>query len=315
MGVTEFWFGLASGVMANMIWSQRRRVRYWIHRLSQRDIGVPFEPERVGLYMINKWSRARPLTPGRQRVTIVQRPQMHEFFKQQEWASLREPTDDDGALCYMVDFHIDHRESKGGQLFKIDVAKSTFSEYLATKRYLEEYLDTEAKVVTMLKQPNGLRRFALKAPPSSIKINVALITEGSKFLVLRRSGVVEGKQGKWTVGPNESMKSPSGVTRDNPIESFFALAQRALWEEVGLDPNDYGQISVSWIGYYVKDLNVKVFAQAKTYLTEDEVNKKLFRTAAGAFEHDAVEWLPFNRPTVMDIVSNWETGDRSSGPS
>jgi hypothetical protein len=103
------------------------------------------------------------------------------------------------------------------------------------------------------------------------------------------------------------------LSRDRPgyREDFFLLAERALREELNLAPYDYGPVSISWIGYYKRDVSVKVFAQVLAPLTEHELEEK-FGGAESIFEARAVRWLPFTRRQVMDIVENW-SGDSQGG--
>ncbi len=89
---------------------------------------------------------------------------------------------------------------------------------------------------------------------------------------------------------------------------FFELARYALREELGLEPYEYGPISLSWIGYDVHTLQVKIFAQVKSSLFPAEIERRV-GSAHGIFELQDLCWLRLAPRVFQDIVDNWEEGD------
>jgi hypothetical protein len=116
---------------------------------------------------------------------------------------------------------------------------------------------------------------------------------------------VEEKRGVWTVGPNETMKarrrsSEPGETSEN----FFTLAERCLREELALETDDYGPVSISWIGLSASNLQVKIFAQVVGRLSRDDMLAK-FDSAEAVYEADRCVWLPFRNEVLAEIAADW----------
>jgi hypothetical protein len=88
------------------------------------------------------------------------------------------------------------------------------------------------------------------------------------------------------------------------IESLFDLGERCLREEVGLEPEDYGSIHVSWVGYYAPTLEVKVFAHVRTVLPESAIEARL-ATAHSLYEIADLCWLPLDQGQLTELIKSW----------
>jgi hypothetical protein len=307
--IVGFLMGVAASFVAAMLWDRRLLLKHGFISLKHRDSNaLGFDPTSVGLFVINQWSPARPLD-RKHLITIVSasRPAQawfdHERYSEINAQIAKEHT---GSICYLTGYKIDHHESERGKLFEVTLARCDYSEHLATVEYLTRHPEVRARVTATLAE-GDLQAFAKSTPPSSVKINVAVVSLSRKmFLAVQRSSAVHAKKNIWTVGPNEIMKLSEhlpGISED-----FFTLAERCLREELGLEPFDYGPISISWIGYYLHDLNVKIYAQVRLRLTERDFHEKCDR-AESIFESRKMAWLPFDRGTVLGIIQNWQ-GDR-----
>lgn len=104
------------------------------------------------------------------------------------------------------------------------------------------------------------------------------------------------------------MKLARNATPGASAEDFFDLGERCLREELNLEPVDYSGIDISWVGYEVKTIQLKVYAQIRTHLSKREVNERLLGSH-GLFEAQDAKWIPFRKKYVMDIVQNWDSGD------
>jgi len=239
----------------------------------------------------------------------AERPSAQLWLDGSEWSHLAQEfaEGNGGDTAYLTDFVIDHRESPRGQVFHYTVAPCDYSEYLATAHYLETHPEIQTRIRKTLMAEQTLE-FARTSPPSLIKVNVAILNRDDHFLAVQRSGAVYSKKGLWTVGPNETMKLARHATPGARAEDLFGLTERCLREEVGLEPSDYGEISISWIGYEAGTASVKIFAQVVTTLTAAELIDHMGMSHS-LFEMQDATWLPLNRRTLMDIILKWKSGD------
>ena len=309
--ILSFGGGVLTGLLTNVIWDQRNRLRRSINKLHKR------KPETFGfssfsadLFPINQWTINHPLERKNVKMSIAtERPPTPPWLEISEWNQLVRKFADDygGDTAYLTDFVIDHRESPRGQIFHYTVTPCDYSEHLATAHYLESHPEIQTRIRETLMAGQSLE-FARTSPPSLIKVNVAVLDRDDRFLAVQRSGAVHSKKGLWTVGPNETMKLAVHATPGTRTEDLFGLSERCLREEVGLEPSDYGEISISWIGYEASTASVKIFAQVATTLAAGELVDHI-KTSHSLFEMQDATWLPLNRRTLMDIIHKWEGGD------
>lgn len=307
----SFFTGVAAGLVVNVLWLKRWRLHTALDRLRRPRYDVlDFNPASVGLFPINRWSPARQLRRDRLHMTIVRdRPEQH-WCDQPAWSALAESfrkMGKAGDIGYLVGFEADHHETESGETFRYSVAHCEYWEHLATVEYLANNTAARSRIWAAFEYGH-IADFARSAPPSSIKINVAVLAPDDKVLAIQRSGAVEHKKGIWTIGPNETLVLKPHPTPGARNEDLFGLAERCLREEVNLEPTDYGAVNISWIGYDVNTAQVKVFAQVRTHLSRREVDRRQ-AGSHGVFEAQAIAWLALNRATVLDIVQNWERGD------
>src|SRR6185437_13789774 len=311
--VLGFVVGIATGLLVNIIWLKRWRMRaYLFHFRKPKPDILDFDPASVQLFAINRWSPARPLRRDKLSMTIVPNRPRQKWCDQSEWRRLADQFRKDGRsgdIGYLVNFEIDHHETKAGQVFKYSVAHCDYYEHLATLEYLANHSEVKSKIWQTL-QRGLVLDFTRSAPPAAIKINVALISPEDHFLAIQRSRAVEHKRVLWTVGPNETMVLKPMRTPGMQAEDLFGLAERCIREELNLEPVDYGPINVSWMGYDVSTAQVKVYAQVRSHLPGREIERRM-AASHGIFEAQAIAWVPLKRSSVMDIMTNWETGDSS----
>lgn len=309
--VISFSSGVVAGLFTNALWDQRRYARRILAPLMERKRpGFGSDSATLDLYPINRWSPSRPLDRHRLKMQISSVRPETAWMDTAEWQQL---VDDlsataSGSTAYLTDYSIDHRESASGHIFSYTVCPCTYSEHLGTVRYLEDHPEIQDVIRATLSSGQSLA-FARSSPPSIIKINVAVLSESDHFLAVKRSGAVHAKKGLWTVGPNETMALPTHSVPGMPPEDLFGLAERCLREEVGLEVNDYYKMNISWIGHEAATASVKVYAQVRTSLPNDDLVERM-NASHGLFEIQDFSWLPLSRGIVADITKNWNRGDR-----
>jgi hypothetical protein len=240
---------------------------------------------------------------------VASRRPRQSWLNEVEWTELHDQfaQTHSGDIAYLVDATVDHRESVEGRQFHYTVAPCTYPEHLATMEYLKRH--PEARSAIRAAMTHGrMMEFVHSSPPSSIKVNVALMTLDNRFLAIQRSSAVDLKRGVWTIGPNETMQLSGSERPGGVIEDLFGLSERCLREELNLEPSDYGDITVSWLGYDAGTAQVKAYAQVKTHLSRREVDRRV-SDAHSLYEAQMFQWLKFDRKTVNEIIANWESGD------
>jgi hypothetical protein len=309
--IAGFVIGIVTSLLANLIWSKRFRIRtYFNHLIPPRFDVLDFDPASVGLHPINRWTTARPLTRQNLEMTVSSNRPKQTWLNDEELTLLAESfrrQHKSGDTGYLVDYEIDHHESRRGQVFRYTVTHCKYWEYLATCQYLQDHPQARSKIWETFESGHTLA-FARTAPPSSVKINVSITSPEGNALIVQRSGAVDLKKGLWTVGPNETMILRQFPTPGTQMEDFFGLAERCLREELALEPADYGPINISWLGYDVNTAQVKVYAQARSHLPQRELEHRM-ADAHGLYEVQSRAWLPLNRQTMADVIQNWEKGD------
>jgi predicted nucleotide-binding protein len=223
-----------------------------------------------------------------------------------------------GEACSLVAFHPDTRESLELDKFGLEVYPDMYYHYVAVQRCLEDEMILQAIRKRVRERP--VRDLVAHLPLSVIAANVTIIAE-DEVLLMRRSQAVATYPGYWQAGPHETMNwrrtipgkpapyLPSGYLHSDEPESPLDLVKRALWEEAGLLPEDYGDsIVFSWFGLYLRDATPYFFAHVRTRLTKEEVEEKI-ADAESAYETSQsgleVDWLPLSLRGFSDIVETW----------
>lgn len=196
-----------------------------------------------------------------------------------------------------------------GGAFSYTVSACDYAEHLATLTYLRANCEARERIKEAF-DAGKLAEFARTSPPSLIKINVAVLSPDRRFLAIQRSAAVQTKKGLWTVGPNETMALTAVNLPGRRYEDLFELAERCLREEVGMEPDDYGPVQISWIGYEADTAIVKVFAQVQAKISSAEALGRM-SSAHSLYEAQDAAWLPFVSSTLSDIIENWEDGDQA----
>lgn len=84
-------------------------------------------------------------------------------------------------------------------------------------------------------------------------------------------------------------------------EDFFGLVHRGLKEELGLDPSDYGEATITWLGWSAHAAGFAVVAIVRSCLPAAEIDRRR-GGCHSVYEHDHAAWLRPNRRTISDIL-------------
>ena len=274
---------------------------------APQDHPLEYDPSTDGLYAINRWSPARLLTRDRLSTVISTTRPEFPWFAESEWTkevAAQIAQKHAGDMCYLVNYEIDHRESHYGQRFRMAIAPCSYAEHLATKELLQRHPDIRQQIGQLLQQ--NPRQYVHNACPSSIIINVVIISDKRRLLAVQRSTAVQDARNLWTVGPCEGMifRPPIPGTNQGSFEQedLFGLAERCLREEIGLEPEHYASgIVVSWIGLKLELVRGHVVAQVKLAIPEEEALTLASRSHS-IFEANRFEWLPFNTEHINSFI-------------
>jgi len=307
-GVIAVLSALALGLATNLVYDLLKHQTIRLPRVLDRRRILPAEARQRdfihdGLYPLVTWSRDRPLVPERLVTTYVgrlQRPHLFDYPLWRERVLQLEAEGEAGRTAYPVHMAVDHGEHPRAHLFRVMIAESDFAEVLATYQLAGGVPELGGALLTAVGL--GIDELLQVVPPTSLTASVAVISPRDHFLVLRRSLSVRTFRAQWTVGVNETMKY---ADEPGAEETFFSLAHRGLREELGLDPEDYGPMVVSWLGWSQPAACFLFVATVRTTLSEGEVERRRGMSHS-VYEHDMAAWLPLNPRTVGRVI----VGDR-----
>jgi 8-oxo-dGTP pyrophosphatase MutT (NUDIX family) len=94
-------------------------------------------------------------------------------------------------------------------------------------------------------------------------------------------------------------------------EDLFALARRALREELGLLPNEYGPIVFSWFGWSHPASSFLTIGSVRAHLTASEIDDRRGQCHS-VYEHDKAAWVPFKAANISRIICKGTSPDGES---
>jgi hypothetical protein len=295
--------GVATNLVYDLLKYQTVRIPRGLDRRRVLPTKAWRDVTRDGLYVFITWSRDRPLTEDRLVTRFVERLQRPHLFDRPLWrrrVAQLAARGEGGRTAYLVHLAVDHDEHPDAHQCRVDIAESSYAESLATFQLAGEVPELRNRLLTAAR--SGFDELLEVVPPTLLTASVAIISPRNRFLVLRRSLSVRTFRAEWTVGVNESMKY---ADEPGAEETFFSLSRRALREELGLEPDDYGRIVISWLGWSQQPACFICVATVRTTLSEEEVEVRRGMSHS-VFEHDSAAWLPLNPRTVTKVI----TGDR-----
>ncbi|NUT91517.1 MAG: hypothetical protein HOY78_05745 [Saccharothrix sp.] len=263
-----------------------------------------FDPVALGMHPLVTWSRRRRLREGNLRTVFVGRRSGPHLLSRSDWhakvaAERRKGTA--GSTAYLVGLRIDHGEHPAAHEAVMTIAESDYAECVAT---MEVAGRSPGELTTKLW--DGLDGFLTVVPPTLLFASVAVLADSGRLLCLRRSIGVRTAPGTWTLGINETMKYEAEPGRE---EDLFGLVRRGLREELGLEPSEYGEVIVTWLGWSSAAAGFLAVAIVRARLSEAEIERRRGECHS-VYEHDGIAWLPVTRRSIANVVLGGPSPDR-----
>jgi hypothetical protein len=262
-----------------------------------------------GVLTLVAWSRARPLTEHSLQTVYLGRVTQGHWLDDAEWhdrVRTLAAAGDAGRTAYPIRYEMDHHEHPNAYHFRVGLAESTYAESLSTAELVRSRPELRAQARQRL--AGGADEFMAGMPPTSLTGSIAVVSAEGSFLVLRRSASVRTFPCQWTVGINETMKY---ADEPGDQEDFFALARRALREELGLGGSDYAGVVLSWFGWSEPASAFLVIGSVRARLTMADIDERRGQCHS-VYEHDKSAWLPFTSEAVSRVVCREGSPDRDS---
>lgn len=260
-----------------------------------------YDAQSDGLFVVNEWSPARPMSRERIRVEFM------NDQPRQTWVPpkrLRGPVRRGGGeLVFLTGFDIDHRECPETQECVLRFAPSTY----ADARVLMDLRMSDPGVLAAADaalNDGRLDKYVATAIPTSFNINVVPVSSAGRVLCVRRSSGVGSAPGSWTVGVIETMKrSDIGV---------YELAFRACLYELGLDEEHITDLHLTWLGIYRPVLRGHLVAVVRVGIPTIEAIERA-RRARESHEAGTVTWMDLNE-LLAELLPAHSNGARDGHP-
>jgi len=303
--VAKFLLGVlvavVTGVLVDLLTGGTTRLLRILRVRLSGARSISYDPVEDRLYMLGEWSPARRLTADRlvtRTVTMADRSPSSLVDPHVLTQAKAANAGHSGDIVYLSSFRLDHRESADTQECRVTLSESDYVEVRAIEHLRKSSPGHLARCDEALAR--GPRAYLEQAVPSSIAINILPVIERTDVLCAQRSGAVDNGVGLWTIGIFEAMKRSDPHTPGRS-EDFFGLAYRALEEELGLRPQDCGQIELTWLGIYGPLLRGHVVAVVPVRLGRADLIDRA-HSADSSYEHLSFDWLALRRETVLEFI-------------
>lgn len=160
----------------------------WLRMRWASKTTIELDPTRDGLFMLGEWSPTRRLAPHRLATThqsATERPAQKYVDEAELARTVERRTQDTGHIVYITGLKLDHRESKETQDCRVMLAASDYAEVRAIEEMRMSMPQALASADRALEQ-NAVE-YVKAAVPSSVAINVLLVTEDGELLCAKRS--------------------------------------------------------------------------------------------------------------------------------
>jgi len=290
-------FGWFLGLFTPLVYIPIRRL--WVRLRAARDERMPaINVNPLGFFTLNTWSPLRSLERKNVSLSLATEDWTQSWLSETALDSaLASISDSGGPSCTLRSIEIDHRESQRGQRLVLGYARSEYRDLLGVSQVIGTDPEKQKSLMERLKSED-MSEMVSSAPRSVTAVNVTVLSEDRRLLILRRSAAVRTSQNEWTLGPNETMLGP--VEQVGGIESPFQLAERCLSEELDVHPDEVSLLAISWVGYNVPGALCHWVAHSRIRLRSQEISKRI-QGSHGGFEVDAIDWIEFEEKMLEDI--------------
>jgi hypothetical protein len=299
--LATFALGLVAGLLTPVLQRRLRRASSWMKHIRGSGI-TNVDATDLGFFVLNQWSYRRPLRTEDivQTVVPVNKNRRQSWCDDDALSRLRDGLEDEGGpACTLVDLEIDHRESDRGKKLRLKIAPSMYGDFIAVHDYFAARPQAVAEMQRRLEN-EPIQELIRQSPSSVMVVNATVTSADGYVLAMQRSAAVRKWQNVWGIGAHETMALPTGRPGDS--EDFFGATQRCLREEVGIEPgNDYGEIVVSWMGYWVANALIHVISHVKSTLPAAEISSRVGESYS-SFETSRLLWIPDTRASLGKVV-------------
>lgn len=261
-----------------------------------------------GQIQIGSWSVSHPMQGIELKIAD---PPMQTWCEERRLEGKRLEVDHEGGPAwFLTDFDIDDQEDSRSPLFRATFARSVYRDYQAISHLLSEDRVLANRLLARACEHDGLKSLIRGSPKTAFGVQVNVVSRQETFLAFRRSLAVGEHQGLWMLGCGETMceSDLTHPTDDSGRSSFIPLCQRALREEVGLEPDDYGYIHISWLGLNLQQGTNLLVAHAGTNLTEEQIERRIAESS-GTYEMTEFDWYSFRNRQIKNLISEMEISD------
>jgi hypothetical protein len=297
--------GAAGNLTYDLVKHQSLRLPKLVRWRQQLPADVrSFDSITMGLHPIVTWSRKRRLDENRVRTSYAGRRHDTHVFDRPEWHAAVERERRKGTAgrtAYLTRIDIDHGEHPAAFSAGFVITESDYAECMAT---LEIARNGGAVELTSALRA-GLDNFLDVVPPTLFFVSVGVLAKSGRLLCLRRSVGVRTAPGMWSIGINETMKYEVEPGRE---EDLFALVRRGLREELGLEPDDYGKITVTWLGWSAIASGFYAVAFVRARLDEAEIEDRRLHCHS-VYEHDLTAWLSLTKKEITKVIRGGPSPD------
>jgi hypothetical protein len=282
--------------------------------------------EALGFFRVSSWNRNREMVESEnvgQINKVVRADVIARHRHTAGWIRDQElydqllagaQADNMGRDCpSLVSYRPDEREGGESEKLHLNVSQSIYSKHVALRNYMrvdhQAYEDIRHRIqkhIYVDGMSESLRDIIRVAPESNIVINVTVQSRDGSVMLIRRPTDARVWRSFYQAGAHETMNWPGP---QQPFETWFDLARRALKEEIGLEnPDDYrNKIVFSWFGFYAPECSGYFFAHTQTRLTKAELVAAV-ANSPGVWEADAIEWLKLDPGSVDRVLKTWTNG-------
>ena len=222
-------------------------------------------------------------------------------FEKKGWAGLN---------YYLTDIRkFDEYGEMDGSI-KLTLAPSEYTDFLSIRKMMQEDSSLLYKVNELVK--NNPEEYILNNPlPTHVNTNIVVLNNKcTKFLASFRGNRVTTANMMWVVSINETMRNQT--TKYEGDNNFFDSMHRGLEEELGLERKHYSKIILSWLGIVPPRFGLHCIGIVKLKVSEAEAIIRKNKFAKDAYEHQGLEWYPFNLGIISDFFRDRRLDQDSS---
>lgn len=271
--------------------------------ILEREI-KELNPEYCGLLELSSWNKEHQLTKDNLKSTITSNRPSVDFFirdvdKYQKHIDYFISQKKRGTNLYCTEFSLDWNEGHPDvDNLTMNLSTADFSEKLAVQEMLKDS-DFKNKILNYIKHTDdGQYKYFKNALPTAVIACITILNKDKdKFFALQRSGKVATDKYVWTNAVYETMSF------QKEDKNIYDTIERGLKEEMNLEPKDYSEPFISFMGIVIEKLTLVVKCTVSVNISDDEVltnfpeNESISEVERGMYG-----WFPFKKELIYDFI-------------